>query len=123
MGKAILAAAHFMLGALAIASIDNAKKIASRIKDPQVRDAALSYPNIATETDPWIRGLACLSPAAFFLIAVGVWTYRRPERDWVNVIMAFSFGVMPYVVLLHRAIHLSEVPDPSRPEGADSQTG
>jgi hypothetical protein len=123
MAKLILGAAHFILGLLAIASIENGRNIALKINDLQLRDAALSYPSVVTDADPWVRRPASLAPALFFLITLAVWTYKHPGRDWSSVIMAFSFGVLPYVVLMARVEHFSKFSATSKADGIDNKPG
>ena len=122
MAKLILGAAHVFLCFLAIASAENARNIAARIENRALRDAALSYPNVATEADPGVRRPACLAPPLFFIIALAVWTYRHPEREWAFVITAFIFGVLPYAVLLNRVERLGKFSDEPGADGADNKT-
>ena len=122
IAKLILGAAHFLLGLLAIASIENAKNIALKINDQELRDAALSYPTVATDTDSWVRRPACLAPALFFLIALAAWTYKHPKREWAFVIAAFIFGVLPYLALMIRVEYFSDSSATAKADGTDNQT-
>lgn len=99
--KFILVAVHVVAGFMAFTSVEVARGIAREIKNDQMRDAALSYPSFATNSDPVVRVFTCLAPPLFFTIAIVAWAItRRGEEDtWQFVIMAFVFGVPPYLAV------------------------
>lgn len=99
--KIILVAVHVVAGFMALTSVEAARGIAREIKNDQMRDAALSYPSFATSSDPVVRVFTCLAPPFFFVIAIIAWaiTQRGEEDPWPFVIMAFAFGVLPYLAV------------------------
>ena len=106
IAKILLIVAHIVAGFMALASLEDARRVARSIKDRPVRDAALLYPNAVTNSDPMLRFPACLAPPLFFMVAVVAWELAQPEREWFHVIGAFSFGAIPYVAVAYRAKEL-----------------
>lgn len=101
--KIILGVVHVVAGFMAFASVQLATSTARAIKNDQVRDAALSYPNFATSSDPGVRVITCLAPPLFFMIAVVIWAATQwGEQDLGQyVIIAVMLGVPPYVAVFY----------------------
>lgn len=107
--KLLLVAAHMAFGLLTLATGERARKTFEKIHKPELRDAALSYPSIATEPDPFIRVSACLAPALLFLIMLVLeWSHQQSESAVQYYIFAIGFGVIPFVLLVTRVQFFAE---------------
>jgi hypothetical protein len=120
--KLLLGAAHIVGGFLALVSLWEAGRIAGKINDATIRDAALRYPSFATSPGLEVRLPACLLPPLLFVIAVVWWAVTGAgEHDRAGfIIFAVCFGAAPYCAVAYHAQRL--IPAPTVP-GVDDQPG
>ena len=81
VAKLLLGVAHIVAGLMAVASLEEAGRIARLAKGKEMRDAVLSYPSIATNPGLGVRVLAWLLPPLFFISAIIRWAVTTTFDD------------------------------------------
>jgi len=95
--KNLLLAAYIGTGFLCYSTVLDARKIAARITDKNIRAAAASFPTVARSADRGLRLSGTLSPAAIFTIFLAVDLYYAEARTFEKHLGLRLFGVMPHV--------------------------
>lgn len=89
----------FILPAIATSANAHANEIAKKILDIDVRNAVLTYPSLATDTDPWIRRGSAFLPVVLVVFSQLLWFLSQTDRDWFDSILWSLMIVMPSIVL------------------------
>jgi hypothetical protein len=111
---AVALALYFVLGILAASALRHAQIVVSSARlDPEVLEAALLYPSLATSANDFIRiGTVVLCPIAIW-IAFGLELYRESatsvaERDgwyWLSLMLFGLLAGGPYGLIAIRLRH------------------
>lgn len=118
LARLLLIAVHIGAGFLCYTTVLDAQRIAARIADPQIRAAALSYPTVATSTDPGIRLLGPLAPGIVYAVFLVIDAFHSSAPTFQTYFSLALFGIMPYVGLAYEARTRFAPPPPAAPGNA-----
>lgn len=93
----LLIAVFMATGWLCYSSSLDARKIAARISNVEVRSAALSFPTVISSQDHGMRKVAALLPAIIYTVYLVSDVYRSTAPAFNKYWLLFLFGVMPFV--------------------------
>src|SRR5262245_27324239 len=110
--KNLLLAVYIGAGFLCYSAVLDARKIATRITDKEIRAAAASFPTVATSADRGLRLTGTLSPALVFALFLAIDLYYAEARTLDKYLPLVLFGVMPYAGAVY------EVSQPLDADGA-----
>jgi hypothetical protein len=99
--KNLLLAVYIGAGFLCYSTVLDARKIAMRITDKNIRAAAASFPTVASSADRGLRLMGTLSPALIFVIFLAIDLYYAEARTFEKYLAFVIFGVMPYVGVVY----------------------
>lgn len=95
--KALLLAVYIGSGFLCYSTVLDARKIAARITDKDIRSAAVSFPTVASSADHGLRRLGTIAPALIFAFFLAIDFYFAEARPFQKYLLFVLFGIMPYV--------------------------
>lgn len=102
--KIIAVSIYWVAGALASYAHERAERIASRL-NPELLDATLTFPSVATEYYPGVRALAALIPSGFILAGL-ISSWRKSEGELGLRIFLTAILLVPYITLFIELIVL-----------------
>lgn len=98
----LLVSAYVVCGFLLYGSILQAKELAGRIRDPEIRELAFSLPTFATSGDAGIKWPANLLAPGLFAIYVVLRLFHDTERGFEEYFFLLVVGLAPYGGLVYQ---------------------
>jgi hypothetical protein len=120
IARMVLFGAIFILPVMAISANSRANKIAKKISNEELREAALTYPSLATEEEAWLRIGSAILPIVLTTFSQILRLFSQTEMNWSNFISGLLVVALPSLSLAYEI--RSPVGSPSSSPKPDGQT-
>jgi hypothetical protein len=101
VARLVLFGAIFILPVMAIGANSRANKIAGKILNKELREAALTYPSLATEEEAWLRIGSAIFPIVLTTLSQLLRLFSQTEMNWSDFISGLLVVALPSLGLAY----------------------